>query len=145
MLARLCDHMYTLYAALNRNFKIYKTYFYYIKLMGLIYFLQYSEVSLWLSMRHCDYWRGWVEFFLIFVSHLLKCHCRFPSSFFCTRFIFQLIFKHTSTLSLVYVAALSARISFSLPFTADNVNSVIIQKVSPFSSVRSTRNSDSNN
>lgn len=43
MLARLCDHMYTLYAALNRNFKIYKTYFYYIKLMGLIYFYSIAK------------------------------------------------------------------------------------------------------
>ncbi|XP_005952171.1 uncharacterized protein LOC102313266 [Haplochromis burtoni] len=33
------------------------------------------------------------------------------------------------TVEEVYVAALSARISFSLPFTADNVNSVIIQKI----------------
>ncbi|KAL4007489.1 hypothetical protein ACER0C_001341 [Sarotherodon galilaeus] len=33
------------------------------------------------------------------------------------------------TVEKVYVAALSARISFSLPFTADNVNSVIIQKI----------------
>ncbi|KAL4007496.1 hypothetical protein ACER0C_001348 [Sarotherodon galilaeus] len=33
------------------------------------------------------------------------------------------------TVENVYVAALSGRISFSLPFTADNVNSVIIQKI----------------